>query len=376
MFRVLPAALLAACSFTSGAYPDDGRTVTDDAVDSGSDGPEHDAAVDTVTSALRAKTITVTSTITGTHVDFPMWVVLDDTDLASRAQADGADIHFTTTTGTPLDYERQDWTKTGGHLEAWVRVPAMQTGAQIQVRYGELAAAHAASAPNVFATYTAVWHLEDSLASPTIAEARGVATGTAANLTTTARTTAKLGFGIDFTSNSDQITFTNSLTGAGAHTISLWVDQRTTTNNDALVVLGDGQTNKARWFHSRFNAATMAVGFYGNDWNNPAEDIQGDSWTLLHWVFDGASRNSRLYRDGTLIAGPFQHATGIDTQGTAGYIGNVPASAMFGTNMGAAATLDEVRIIGIARDANWIAAEAANQTLPASFYTVGAELTP
>jgi len=167
MLRVLPAALLAGCSFTSGAHSDDARTATDDSVDIG------DAPLDTPTSPLRAKTITVTSTITGSHVDFPMWVVLDDADLAGRAQADGADIYFTTPSGTPLDYERQAWTKSSGHLEAWVRVPAMQTGAEIQVRYGELASAHAANAPGVFATYTAVWHLEDPLATTTIRRGQG-----------------------------------------------------------------------------------------------------------------------------------------------------------------------------------------------------------
>lgn len=372
MVRVLPAVLLAGCSFTSGVYPDDARMAMDDTLDS--DGPAGDAQLDTLTSLLRAKTITVTSTITGTHVDFPMWVVLDDADLAGRAQADGADIHFTTPSGTPLDYERQAWTKSSGHLEAWVRVPAMQTGAAIQVRYGELAAAHAANAPGVFATYTAVWHLDDVLTTTTIAEATGVANGTGANLDGTNHTTGKLGFGIDFANNNEQITFTSSLTGAGAHTISLWVNQRATANNDAIVAFGNAQANQARWFHSRYNAATMAVGFYSNDWANPDEDIQGDSWTLLHWVFEGANRNSRLYRDGTLVAGPFQHNSGIDTQGTAGYIGNAPNG--FGANMGAAATLDELRIIAVARSADWIAAEAANQTTPATFYSVGSELTP
>ena len=44
--------------------------------------------------------------------------------------------------------------------------------------------------------------------------------------------------------------------------------------------------------------------------------------------------------------------------------------------MGILATLDEVRIIGAVRSASWIAAEALNQKTPASFYSVGTELTP
>jgi hypothetical protein len=60
--------------------------------------------------------------------------------------------------------------------------------------------------------------------------------------------------------------------------------------------------------------------------------------------------------------------------GTAGVLGN--ANNAFGSNMGLNATLDEVRIIATARSADWIAAEALNQTTPGSFYTVGVEVTP
>jgi hypothetical protein len=102
--------------------------------------------------------------------------------------------------------------------------------------------------------------------------------------------------------------------------------------------------------------------------------VQGDNWVLLHWVFEGTNRVSRLYRDGALVAGPFTHATGINTQGTSGVIGN--ADSAFGTNMGILATLDEVRIINVARNASWIAAESLNQKTPGSFYSLGMEFTP
>ena len=64
----------------------------------------------------------------------------------------------------------------------------------------------------------------------------------------------------------------------------------------------------------------------------------------------------------------------FQVQGTAGYLGNAPI--IFGTNMGLNATLDEVRIINVARSASWIAAEAANQANPSTFYSVSAEQTP
>lgn len=372
--------LLAACSFPHGAASSGGGGGSDagsDAMEMGSDaggGAGIDADIDATPSTLRAKTVTVTATITGTLQDFPMWFTVTDPELKAQAQLDGSDIFFTTPTGTPLDYQIQRWTKSSGRLDAWVRVPSLATGTQIQVRYGDAAAAAAPDAPGTFTGYAAVWHLEDSLMSTTVVDATGLHDGTASMLQTNDQKPAQLGGGIDFSGGGDQITFTNPISGAGSHTISLWVKQRNTNDNDALVVLGDGNPNEARWFHSRYNTPTIAVGFYANDFANPDEDIQNDGWTLLHWVYDGPDRMSRIYRDGALVAGPFHHAPGVDTDGSGGILGNAPGD--FGTNMGLKAMLDEVRIVGIARSPEWIATEALDQTTPASFYSVGNEEIP
>lgn len=360
-------ALIAGCSFTPGSLRGDASSD-----DTPSDGRTIDGDSDALETTLREKAITISTGAVGTQTSFPLWITLNDTEIASRARPDGQDIHFVDDSGIPLDYEIQRWSN--GQLEAWVRVPSLTAGTALAIRYGDLAAAHPPNAVSVFGGFLAVWHLEDALTTGTIADARANITGTTTGLSTTDRVaSAALGAGIDFKGGTDQIAFMNPLTGSGVHTISLWINQRTTTTNDAIVVLGNGSNNQARWFHSRFDQATIAVGFYGNDYANPAEDIQGDGWTLLHWTYD-ANRNSRLYRDGNLVAGPFQHATGVNTQGTTGLLGN--AGGAFGSNMGLLATLDEVRITNILRSAEWIATESLNQTAPSTFYAVGAERIP
>lgn len=367
---VLP--LLAACSFNAGPYRTSGGG--DGGVDGPSDGVTvDDDAPDSMPTTLREKVITIAGVAVGTHASFPLWVSLNDADIAARARTDGADIHFSDADGVPLAYEIQRWS--AGELDAWVRVPTLTAGTQLAIRYGDMAAAHPADPAAVFSTYLAVWHLEDALSTTTIVETRGVATGTATGLGAADRIAdAQLGAGANFGGGSDQIAFTNPLTGTASHTISMWINQRATTTNDAIVVLGNGSNNQARWFHSRFDGATIAVGFYGNDYSNPQEDIQGDGWTLLHWTFDGASRASRLYRDGGLVAGPFVHASGINTQGTSGLVGN--AANAFGANMGILAALDEVRIAGVQRSDDWIECESINQSAPATFYTLGDERIP
>jgi hypothetical protein len=221
------------------------------------------------------------------------------------------------------------------------------------------------------APFSAVWHLDDSLATTAIADATGTHAGTAHGLGTGHHVaTAQLGGGVSFDGGAGEVTFTNPLTGNGPHTISVWVSQQATSDNDAMVVLGNGTCGQSRWFHSRFDNPTIAIGFYCNDFTNPAVDVIGDGFTLLHWVFAG--NTTTLYRDGVKVAGPFAHTgTTIDTQGSGGHLGNAPSA--WGQNMGLHGTLDEVRIATAARSADWIGAEYANQHDPSSFYSVGPE---
>ena len=147
--------------------------------------------------------------------------------------------------------------------------------------------------------------------------------------------------------------------------------QEATDDNDALVVLGTGACSEARWLHTRYDDQEVALGFYCDDWPDSGADIQGDGWTLLHWTY--AAGESRLYVDGAAVGSPFAHTDPPDTQGADGFIGNVPASAGFGANMGLNGSVDEVRIATRVRSPAWVAAEFANQSDPASFYAVGPE---
>ncbi len=331
---------------------------------------------DAPSTTARKKAITVDHTkVPGPLADFPIWIDLVDPQVAARAQLDGRDLFFTASDGTPLAHEVQSWNRAQSHLSAWVRVPQLSdtVSTVIYLRYGDSNGAPAAAPATVFSSnFVSVWHLDDALTTTAIADATGTHAGIGVGLAPSQQVAAKLGGGVAFTGGGDEITFTNPLTGNGPHTFSMWVSQQATTDNDALLVLGSGACGQSRWFHSRFNASTVAVGFYCNDWSNPNVNVVSAGWTLLHWVFEGANGVSRIYRDGALVAGPFTHSgTAVATQGTGGHIGNAPAA--WGTNMGVHATLDEARIATVARSPQWIAAEFANQSSPSTFTSVGPE---
>lgn len=346
--------------------------------DDGSDAATGKDATDAVSSSPgREKAITIDpSKVAGALADFPVWIDLVDAQVAARAQPNGQDLFFTASDGSPLAYEIQRWDAPSQHLTAWVRVPKLSSTSPtvLYLRYGDASAAKPPSPATVFSSsFAAVWHLEDALSSTAIADATGTHAGTASGLTPAQQVAAKLGGGIAYDGGNGVIDFANPLNGNGPHTISAWVSQRSTTTTDALVVLGTAACGQSRWLHAYFNADTVAVGFYCNDWANPGVPITGAGWTLLHWVYDGGMHGtSSIYRNGALAAGPYTHTGNpVGTQGAGGYIGNAPAG--WGTNLGATATIDEVRIATAARSAEWIATEYANQSAPGTFYSVGPE---
>ncbi|MEJ7602732.1 MAG: LamG-like jellyroll fold domain-containing protein [Kofleriaceae bacterium] len=357
--------VLGACSFRppTGAGPDGGG---DDTIDAEFPIDAPDAAP----GAARKRRITIDpAQVTGNHTQFPVWVVIDGA-IGDRALPDGRDIFFTRPDGSPIPYERQRWDQDSDHLEAWVRIDLSDTApTELDLRYGDAGLAHPQAPPEVFANgYAAVWHLESTT---TIPDATGAVNGTPSELAPSHGVTGSLGRGIQFDGGTGTIAFANPLAGNAPHTISLWVRQTGTTDNDALIVLGTPSCGRSRWLHSRYNAATVAMGFYCNDWPNPGQNIIDAGPTLLHWVYDGTF--SRLYRNGALVAGPQPHntATQVDTQGPTGHLGWAPGA--WGPSMGAHAMMDEVRIARVVRTADYIATEHRSQQAPSTFYSVGAE---
>ena len=65
--------------------------------------------------------------VTADLTNFPMLVSFTDTDLITKAQADGDDIVFTLENGTRLDHEIESFTSGTGALVAWVRIPELDS---------------------------------------------------------------------------------------------------------------------------------------------------------------------------------------------------------------------------------------------------------
>lgn len=315
----------------------------------------------------------------GSLADFPVLFSVTDTQIRDRASADGSDIYFTAADGeTRLEHEIERWVSGTGELVAWVKIPTLSETEDtvFYVNYGDAEQAGPGNpVRNVWtASFAAVWHLAQDPGPGGAGDILDSTTGNDGTAHVSMQTSnlvaGQIGNGIDFDGSDDEISFTNPISGGSSHTISAWVNQRTTNSDDAVVVLGTGEMNRARWLYSaRRPDDVVAFGFYTNDEISNV-NIENDGWTLLHWTYDGTS--SRLYINGQSVGGPANAGAGINTQGNAGRIGNV-TSTNFGSAMNLDGRADEVRIATVARPAEWVRTEFNNQSTPASFYTVGTE---
>lgn len=337
--------------------------------DAGVDIPTGDSQ--DASASARKKAITISGAKVSTALaDFPVWISFTAFDIAARASTDGSDIFFTDASGVALAYELQTWR--AGVLEAWVRVPNLPANADttIYVRYGDRAAAVPPDAAAVFSSsYAGVWHLDDDPGASTITDSTGHAPGMASGFTNTSRAPGELGFGRIFDgTGSEQITFTNPLVGNGPHTISAWVDQGSSAHSSPIVVVGSPATDQARFLDAVGPSTTgVSTGLYADDFNG-TDDIQNLGWTYIAWTY--SNKSSKLYVNGALISST-NTASAATTTGTSGALGY--ASSAYGTSPFMTGALDEVRIATVARAPGWIQVEYANQSDPATFYSVGPE---
>jgi hypothetical protein len=333
---------------------------------------------DGATATARKKRIAIDpARVDGDLPAFPVWILLaGDADLQARATTGGADIYFTRPDGTPLAHEIQRWDKAIGRLEAWVRVDLQDTAETVlELRYGDPSVARAPDPKAGFSSsFAAVWHLDDTLATPKVVDATGQRLARAdGGLGPADRVAAQLGAGVDFDGATNQISFVNPYAGSADHTISVWINQRPGTGYDSIVTVGVASNNRSRWFNSRYLTGVSA-GFFQNDLPGSVSVVEDSGWVLLHWVWNGTTRQSRVYRNGEIrddrILGAASNTIGAD-----GYLGWAPPAWGPGgaTPCGLSGSLDEARLATTPRGGGWITTEFANQSAPQTFYAVGPE---
>jgi len=330
------------------------------------------------------KDITVDHTkVTSDLTDFPVLLDLYDRDLRADVQPDCDDIAFSIGE-EPLDYEietfNQTYNSTHAHLVAWVRVPQLSSTEDtvITMHYGNPQSASGENPHGVWKErYVGVWHLDETsgrVQDSTAYQGDGTPLGGVAQ-----GTTGKIGNAYDFGGVDGYADFGDPVDGhldfgAGSFTISMWLKIDASTGTWQVPINKGHPSALDSGYRFETNTAATNMYFQISD-GISFESSNTQSPTLGAWMHlvarvDRSSNELFFFKDGS-------YSGSVDISG----IGNLdsPEALTFSRGLHLSAPLDggldEIRFSGIALSDDWIATEFENQNDPASFFSIGQEMS-
>ncbi len=310
-------------------------------------------------------------------VDFPVLVHLTAANFDfAKARSDGGDIRFFDADGTALSYEIETWNATANEAFVWVKVPQIDAGSNsdyIWMHYGNSSATHAQNPAGVWSSnFTAVWHMDETTGTVV-----GDSTGNGWNGTPDSRVTlnaaGKINGADEYSGalNCRTALPTGKLVDNSAtdpFTFEAWVYVETAAANRSSIfaqsVVNDSDVH-VWWYDGKIHVGRH----YGTRPSNvnqypPADTAIGvarEQWVHITWVYDGTT--STMYRNG--VQGSVS-TTSLISMSNVNSIGALNSSTHRFDGK-----LDEMRISGVARSADWISAQYDAMT--DAFITYGIE---
>ena len=287
----------------------------------------------------------------------------------------GYDILFTSdASGTsPLSYERELYVATSGIATFWVKIPTLShtTNTSIYLFFGNASTTSDQSNPTAVwdSNYLGVWHMDDSIAAGAVHDstANGDNLSFVGAWSAGQSVTGPMGGALSFIgSNSDEIQLNPLpliLKPTSSISLEIWMNRQESDGNENdffdsccsfdydLGVAANG------YFLSDPFLYLVTDGSFGG-----ASGISDFAWHFL--AATKSSTLETLYLDGG-FNGSTTVSASISTGDTELNIGGDDGSDLYGSFY-----IDEARISGIARSADWITTEYNNYNSPSSFYGI------
>jgi hypothetical protein len=337
--------------------------------------------------SVNATTAGVTS---GNTLKFPVLVSLGTADsvIFNASQATGADIRFTKLDNTTrLKHEIDTWDKANKRAAVWVLVDTVYggtTGSRLRMHYGNANVADSSQPGAVFDSangFVAVWHMGGASA----VQARvnsvpggnpAVPTGSSANLASGWGPRAGIiGLADSLRSQSGATGATNRneddhLTlGTGKYanfttglTISMWskpIEATGYTGWTQYISFSNGQATDNIWMGRQGNTTDLSAEVYGGttSWGHVhASGVQAyGAWQHIAFTVTPTGAQT-LYRNGSNVMEQAGSGAIPNVERTQNHIGRSPWG-----DRNYLGGVDEVRISKVARSANWMRLEHANQ---------------
>ncbi len=285
--------------------------------------------------------------------DFPMLVRLDKEWFDfKQAKADGEDVRFSNSDGTPLAYQIEEWDAARGTASIWVRIPKIEGNARqaLRMHWGKTEATSESSGKAVFNEsngYLSVWHLGATVADEVgTLESKDVGTTATAGMIGKARHLA----GKQGIFCGDKIS--NYPEGSSQHSTEAWF--RAERPNGRVIAWGNEHAQGKVVMHFQSPPhVKMECYFSGADVSSAGRMAMGEWVHVIHTYQKG---DSRVYVNGVL--------DGTSTSQGSPLAINSPARLWIGgwyNNYDFAGDIDEVRISNVVRSAEWVRLQYENQ---------------
>jgi len=343
---------------------------------------------------------TSTSGITTTLTDFPALVYIKEDALkagtgyvqncANNIQfptggTNGYDFAFTLNgSNTELFYQIQSYDATTGTLLAWVQIPSVSASSNIALTFyfGSKTPNHSSvfTASTWPTDYIGVYHFEEGSTSATVLDATLDANN--ATQANTALATGQIGGAYSFNGSTSQIITTSTSNNVGgSFTLSAWVkstsftghqDQKVITNESSyslggykMSLYGGSATTVYDEVETRANDGTVSLdrGATGGT------ALAANTWYYVQGVYDNSTGTFYSYLNGKLD----RSMTGANPSGTNGQ--NLIMGSDFLAGNWFYGIIDECRVSGVAKSADWIKEEYYNQTNQTTYTTAGTTIT-
>ncbi len=310
--------------------------------------------------------------VAATVTNFPVLVRLGNADFDfSQAKANGEDIRFSNANGSPLAYEIEEWDASQQQAAIWVSVDTVRgnTADQyISMYWGNADAASESSGAAVFDTalgFDGVWHLGET-SGPLFDASPDHFDGTPSD-TPPVASAGYIGGCQQFNGTSNFIQMLGTASGKmdfpeqGTYSVSAWVYADTLDTLFRRIVCKNNYQYKLQidqfddWSFAEYENAA------GFDLTNSPATAQ--AWVHLVGVRSGGSQY--LYANGVCVNStitPQAYSAARDTTSnvTIGRSAQTPP----GDPCFFKGKIDEVRIEGVARSADWIKLCYMNQKVP------------
>ncbi|MGB2822858.1 MAG: DUF2341 domain-containing protein [Phycisphaerae bacterium] len=269
-----------------------------------------------------------------------------------QAGADGQDIRFSASDGTPLPYQIDQWDPAGAAAAVWVRLPTIKGNARQEIRMhwgkpGATSESNGAAVFNAANGYLSVWHMGGNVTDAVgTLESKDTGTTASAGIIGESRHLPG-GKGVNCGEKN-----TGYPTGAAPHSSEAWF--RAEKPNATILAWGNekAQGKVVVKFASPPHVRTDCYFSNGNI-RGGTRLAMGEWCHVMHTYTSG---DSRIYVNGVL--------DGVNTHRSPPMAIRTPARLYIGgwyNNYRFVGDIDEVRVSKVARSADWVKLQYENQ---------------